>query len=329
MPDLSRMSAAALDAMKNVLDLAPSDTVLVVGDRSAGDCPAAFAAAAAAFGCTVDRFQLPEDHRPLKALPSGMIDLLNGKSVVINTIGGSSDEVPFRIQWLTEIENRDLRLGHCPGIVDGMFVDGPMSVDYGVMRDAARRLRDAFAGAVSAHITTAAGTDLVLGIAGRPFVDDVHVSDTEKGCNLPCGEVYCCPETADGVLVVDGCFGGDGNVSVPTTLRIAAGRVTDVTSDDPALTARVLELMDTDEGSRTICELGIGLNPGARLIGNMLEDEKALRTAHIAFGSNIGMPGGTNASSTHIDYLFHRPTLVVTRSDGTTLEVLRDGDLVA
>jgi hypothetical protein len=320
------MSAAALDAMKNVLDLAPSDAVLVVGDRSAGVCPEAFAVAAATFGCSVDRFQLPEQDRPLKNLPAGMIDLLDGKSVVINTIAGLSDETPFRLKWLGEIEARGLRLGHCPGIVDGMFVDGPMAVDYQAMRDAAARLRRAFVDADTVSITTELGTDIRLGISGRHFVDDVHVSDTEKGCNLPCGEVYCCPHTADGVFVCDGCFGGDGNVSSPVTIRCEQGRVTEVSCDDPELAARVRGLMDTDDGSGMICELGIGLNPGARLIGNMLEDEKALRTGHIAFGSNIGMPGGTNASTMHIDYLFHRPTITVTRTDGSTMVVLRDGD---
>ena len=44
-------------------------------------------------------------------------------------------------------------------------------------------------------------------------------------------------------------------------------------------------LMDTDPGARTIAELGIGLNPGARMTARMLEAEKAFRTAHIAFGS--------------------------------------------
>jgi len=162
------------------------------------------------------------------------------------------------------------------------------------------------------------------------MITDVHITSTERGANLPCGEVYCCPvETrADGVLVVDGCFGAEGNVSVPVSITCRKGQVVDVASDDPALTARINELMDTDDGSRTIAELGIGLNPGAGLRGNMLEDEKALRTAHIAFGSNEGMPGGCSVSSMHMDYLFHRPTMTVTRTDGSTECVIRDGDVL-
>jgi leucyl aminopeptidase (aminopeptidase T) len=70
----------------------------------------------------------------------------------------------------------------------------------------------------------------------------------------------------------------------------------------------------------------MGLNPGARLVGRMLEDEKALRTAHVAFGSNQGFPGGQIRSGRHVDFLVHRPTVSVTR--GATIGyVLRDGDL--
>ncbi|MBU1074000.1 aminopeptidase, partial [bacterium] len=287
-------------------------------------------AAARANGCTADLFRLPEDNRPLTTLPEGMLDLLEGRDVIINAIAGRSDEIPFRLQWIHAIEARKLRMGHSPGIVDRMMEGGALDVDYTAMRYGAERLIDLFRDAESVHVASGAGTDLTLGLTGRPFVSDVRITLTEKGVNLPCGEVYCCPreDRADGALVVDGCFGSDGNVPAPATITCRGGRGVDVASDDPTLAARIIELMDTDDGARTIAELGIGLNPGAGLHGNMLEDEKALRTAHIAFGSNLGLPGGRNRSSTHIDYLFHRPTLTVTRSDGSTACVIRDGDIV-
>lgn len=331
MPDLEIMTRAALEAMRQALDLEPRDVVLVIGDASAGACPDAFLAAARAHGCTADIFRLPENDRPLTSLPEGMLDLIEGRDVIINAIAGRSDEIPFRLQWIHAIEAHKLRMGHSPGIVERMMEGGALDVDYAVMREGAARLMDLFRDAASVHITSEAGTDLTLGLAGRPFVSDVHITATERGVNLPCGEIYCCPleNRADGRLVVDGCFGSDGNVSTPATIACRGGRVIDVASDDPALTARIVDLMDTDDGSRTIAELGIGLNPGAGLHGNMLEDEKALRTAHIAFGSNMGMPGGINRSSTHIDYLFHRPTMTVTHGDGSTACVIRDGDIFA
>lgn len=330
MPDFDRMTAAARNALILALDLVADDCVLVVGDDSAGSCPDAFAAAAASVGCDVDVFRLPEEGRPLQAMPEGMLAMLEGRTVVINAIAGLSDELPFRLQWLKAVEDLDLRLGHSPGICDAMMLDGPLEVDYAEMHARARLVSAALEGAETVHIASAMGSDLSLTIAGRPIVNDVHITATEKGVNLPCGEVYICPvETAgEGVLVVDGCFGGDGNVPTPVTITVAYGLVVDVASDNPALTARVNELMDTDAGSRHVCELGIGLNPGARLVGNMLEDEKALRTLHVAFGGNQGMPGGENTSQMHMDYLIHRPTLTAVFPDGHEVVVLSNGDII-
>ena len=330
MPDLVRMISAARNALVHTLDLVPEDRVLVIGDNSAGACPGAFAAAAADIGCNVDLFRLPEDGRPLRELPAGMLDRLEGRTVVINAIAGLSDEVPFRLQWIKAIEDRNLRMGHSPGICDAMMIDGPLEVDYAAMRDRARRIIDALSGADSVHIASALGSDLTLTVAGRPVVHDVHITETEKGVNLPCGEVYLCPvETAgDGVLMVDGCFGGDGNVPTPVAITVMQGRAVDVASDDPCLTARINELMDTDPGARNVCELGIGLNPGARLVGNMLEDEKALRTLHVAFGGNQGMPGGDSTSRMHMDYLVHGPDLTALFTDGRATAILRDGEIV-
>jgi leucyl aminopeptidase (aminopeptidase T) len=204
-----------------------------------------------------------------------------------------------------------------------------MDVDYGLMRDQADRLMSAMADAVSVRITTPGGSDLTLGVEGRSMVTDVRITENEKGCNLPCGEVYCAPveDSADGVLVADGPIGGEGPPPVPVVLEVESGRVTAVRCQNRQWQERITELLDTDEGARTIAELGIGLNPKARLVGIMLEDEKAFRTAHIAFGSNIGMPGGVNQSTTHVDYLVHRPTIVARMAEASEVTIVEDGDL--
>lgn len=330
MADMSKMIQPALEAMVRVLELKPEDSVLVLTEEAKRTVGEAFALAASGYGCSIDIRLLPASERPLREVPQDLVQALDGKTVLINTIVGDSDEIPFRIQWLKEAEKRKLRIGHCPGIEEGMLTGGPMDIDYDEMQDAADRLIAAFDGSEKVHITTAAGTDLTLFVAGREFVSDVNINNTEKSVNLPCGEVYCAPvETkGDGVLVVDGCVGGDGNVSQPVTMRIASGRVVEVECGDARWAERVNSLLDIDEGARGVAELGIGLNPGARLIGCMLEDEKALRTAHIAFGSNQGMPGGLGRSSTHVDYLFHKPTIVAMDRDGGAVTVLDEGDIV-
>ncbi|MBM4388261.1 MAG: aminopeptidase, partial [Deltaproteobacteria bacterium] len=88
---------------------------------------------------------------------------------------------------------------------------------------------------------------------------------------------------------------------------------------------KVKEYLNIDSEASVIGELGIGLNPGARLVGNLLEDEKAFKTAHIAFGNNEDMPGGRNRSKTHRDFLFREPTFVVKYKDGSEKVLIENG----
>ena len=323
------MVDAARRAMEAALLLTPQDRVLIIGDDTVGRCAAAFAAAAAAVGCEVDDLELPSATRPHRSLPPGMVDRLAGVTVVINAIDGRSDEVPFRIEWIKAIEDTGrIRMGHCPGITEAMMTGGSLDVDYAVMHEREQRLLAGLAGAQRLHLTAPGGTDLVLSVADRRFVSDLEAT-VDTGVNLPCGEVYCAPveNDADGVLVVDGPVGGDGNPPAPVRITVVAGRVTDVACADPDWQAMVQSYMAADAEANVICELGMGLNPGARLVGRMLEDEKALRTAHIAFGSNEGMPGGRSRSSMHIDYLIHRPTITVLTEAGEH-SLLVAGELV-
>lgn len=320
----SELTAVALSAMTNVLGLDPADRVLVVTDEPTLDCGRAFAAAARRHGCDVATWLLPEENRPLTAMPPEMADLLEERTVVVNAIIGDVREVSFRMEWLDLVdESPVIRMGHCPGIDLDMMTGGPLDVDYGAMRARSEEIIAAFADAVSVHITSELGTDLHLDLTGRELVSDLRAVPG-TGANLPCGEVYCCPveDGAEGRLVIDGCFGSWGNMEAPAVFTLAAGRVTGVTCDDAPALAEIERILETDAGARTIAELGIGLNPGARLTDRMLEAEKAGGTAHIAFGSNQGMPGGQSESKVHVDYLFKSPRMRITAAGGAEREIV-------
>ena len=321
------MIDAALAGMTHVLDLVPSDQVLIITDEATSICGHAFHQAAIEYGCSSVLYQLPEEHRPLQKMPDDMHPLLDGKSIVINAIVGDAREIPFRLEWIFKVEAAPkVRMGHSPGINAEMMTAGPLNVDYGAMKKMGDFLIKGFEKAASVHISTKLGTDLILDLMDREMVSDLKAVPG-TGANLPCGEVYCCPvETgANGTLIIDGCFGSCGIVPSPVTFKLQNGQVVHIGCDDQATLEQVTSLLDTDDGSRTIAELGIGLNPGARLSDNMLEAEKVQGTAHIAFGSNQGMPGGQNKSQTHIDYLFRAPTIVVTEQGGNTRTVMQDG----
>lgn len=64
-----------------------------------------------------------------------------------------------------------------------------------------------------------------------------------------------------------------------------------------------------------VAEFGIGINPKASITGNILEDEKALTTIHIAFGDNSGFGGRVSVPS-HQDGIVRDPSVWV---DGNPL----------
>jgi leucyl aminopeptidase (aminopeptidase T) len=57
-----------------------------------------------------------------------------------------------------------------------------------------------------------------------------------------------------------------------------------------------------------VAEFGVGVNPGARITGLTILDEKARGTAHVAFGTNVSF-GGTNTAGVHIDAVLRAPTV--------------------
>ncbi|NJL43894.1 MAG: hypothetical protein HC945_01030, partial [Nitrosarchaeum sp.] len=66
---------------------------------------------------------------------------------------------------------------------------------------------------------------------------------------------------------------------------------------------------------RRIGELGIGLNPHAKVVGCTILDEKALGTAHLAIGSNAWF-GGAIKTIIHLDQVIKNPAIML---DGRTL----------
>lgn len=312
------MVANALNAMVHVLGLTPADRVLVLTDRGSAAVGEAFREAAVSHGCRTGLAMLPEAKRPLASVPADLARRAGEATVVVNAIVARNDEIPFRLAWLQLLANTGrVRCGHSPGITTAMLESGPLSVDYGAMIATAERLIAALAGADTVRLTGPGGTDLTLSVAGRAFHHDCRATPAQ-GSNLPCGEIYAAPvETrGDGVLVADGAIGAIGRVAAPVRLTVAGGRVVEVTCADADLAAEVRRLLATDDEASVVGELGVGINPGARIVGCMLEDEKALRTAHVAFGCNDDF-GGVNHSRTHLDFLFHQPTIEARFPDGS------------
>ena len=162
-----------------------------------------------------------------------------------------------------------------------------------------------------------------LGIEDRTAIADAgELSARGAFGNLPCGEGFIAPVegTGEGTLVVDGSIAGVGRVAEPVTLTVREGHLVEASGRDGA---RLLELLTEhgDDGTN-VAELGIGTNEKAKLTGEILEDEKILGTAHLAFGASAAI-GGTVQVPVHLDCVVLEPEVSV---DGEPL--LRAGQLL-
>jgi aminopeptidase len=175
-----------------------------------------------------------------------------------------------------------------------------------------RRLADWIQGHEEVRLT-APGTDLRLGIAERTFIpcDGEH--------NMPDGEFFTAPveDSVEGEVAfhLPAMIGGREVSGV--RLRFEAGKVVDASAERGE--EFLIKLLDTDDGSRRLGELGIGTNYGIdRGTRDVLLDEKIGGTVHLAVGAAYPESGGLNQSAVHTD-------MVCDLRQGGRLEV--DGEL--
>ncbi|MFC7136431.1 aminopeptidase [Halobaculum litoreum] len=205
-----------------------------------------------------------------------------------------------------------------PGITREVFVTG-LDADYDAI---ARHCDDVLAqvgDAEEIRVTTAAGTDITFEPGDREFLADTGaVSEPGSFSNLPAGEVFVSPETANGTYVVDGTMMPHGLLEGrELRFEVTDGFVTDISDDD------VREQVETAAESvgrdaYNLAELGIGTNVGVTdLVGSVLLDEKAAGTVHIAIGDDAGIGGDTDAPL-HLDGIVRDPTVY---ADGEVVDL--------
>jgi leucyl aminopeptidase (aminopeptidase T) len=157
-----------------------------------------------------------------------------------------------------------------------------------------------------AHLSCARGTDFTLDLRGRAGIpDDGDLSARGAFGNLPCGEGFASPAGGAGTIAASS-LPGPGVVDEPVLLTVRDGLLAGAEGDGAA---EYLAQLDAHGPlGRNLAELGVGTNDRATLTGNILEDEKILGTAHVAFGASAGI-GGTVTVPVHLDVVVLEPSL--------------------
>jgi leucyl aminopeptidase (aminopeptidase T) len=237
-----------------------------------------------------------------------------------------------------------------PGVTVDMFTR-TVPIDYNLLQGRAAKLGNALSRAVAVTITAPSGTDLTIGLNGRKArKDDGNFRKPGSGGNVPAGEVFISPQlgSSDGTIAFDGSISSDkGEIMIkrPIICQVEAGFVDKVSGGGEARSLRgtlkrsvkKAESMVADgsipadrgmefaKNTYGLGELGIGLNPAAKVVGNMLEDEKAFRTCHIALGSNYDNDA---EALTHLDGLIKEPTICVRYKSGRQRLLVENGSLI-
>jgi aminopeptidase len=304
----------ARTAIVQCLGVQPRDRVLIFSDRATQAIGEALAQVAREQGATTALILLEDvGPRPLTEVPAALLERISHFSPTVSLFAaqGQPGEIRFRIplgHTLNQVHRT--RHGHMIGISPELMKTG-MRVDYERVAALTRCVHEAVRGAREIRVRNPDGTDLVARFEPErvrwvPWTGLYH----QRGDwgNLPEGETFTAPQTADGILTAR--LLGDhfskryGLLAEPVVLTLERGHVREVRHPDPELASEFwAHLLSARNGTR-MGEFALGTNTGLReLTGNLLQDEK-YPGVHCAFGDPYGhFTGADWSSDIHVDVI--------------------------
>ncbi|MCU4740913.1 aminopeptidase [Natronoglomus mannanivorans] len=318
MTDIDReLQGPARTAVEQCLDLQADESCVVVTDDRREPIGRALYEVASEItdDATIIRYPPGETHggeppEPVAAAMSGADAFLAPTTKSISHTRARSEATEAGVRGAT-----------LPGITEEVFVAG-LDADYDRIYEECERMLERVAGAEEIRVTTDRGTDITFSFGDREWYDDTGaVQDAGSFSNLPAGEVFVSPETADGRFVVDGTMRPHGLLEdgQELTFDVEDGLVTYISDDEIRETVETAA-EEAGDAAYNLAELGIGTNVAVtELVGSVLLDEKAAGTIHIAIGDNAGIGGETEAPI-HLDGIVRAPTVY---ADGEEVELPR------
>tara|TARA_B100001142_G_scaffold74851_2_gene75555 strand:+ start:5291 stop:6463 length:1173 start_codon:yes stop_codon:yes gene_type:complete len=300
-----QLKVSARTVIKTCMDVRRGENVLIVCDPTTGDIGQALHEAANERSDNVLLIVMPKARHHGEEPPSPVAHLMRQQQVVIAPTRYSLTHTRAIRQSLRE----GSRVATMPGMTNEMFSRGGMSADFSLIKQRISDLGPYFRRRRIVKVTSEQGTNVTFEVNWREWkLDDNGICNRPKMLtNLPAGKAFIMPRegTMNGTVVIDGSW--ESNlVDEPISLIVEDGIVMDVKGGTIAATIRqefgeaAKRLRSKDrENVWTMAEFGFGMNPQARLFGNVLEDEKRLGTCYFSVGDNTAL-GGTSAVGIHI-----------------------------
>ncbi len=198
--------------------------------------------------------------------------------------------------------------------------DALLETDFEAQAEVCRKMGNALRKGETLHLTSPRGTDLQFSIADRRVNVLTNIPEPGELAPVPDIEVNVVPleGSANGMLVADASvpYLSIGVLEQPIECSIENGFMTRMDGGNQADILRDALEIHNDRNCFNVAELGIGLNPNAKLTGRMLDDEGVLGTIHIGIGTSHTL-GGSVVAPTHYDLLMWNPTIEI---DGTVVQ---------
>jgi leucyl aminopeptidase (aminopeptidase T) len=281
--------------------------VVVVDRRTSPEIPDELARAALALGADPVVITIAPRGRSGEEPPGPAAAAMRAADVVLCAASTSL----YHTRAKAEAERAGVRGDfNAPSRADA-WREGAMTADFFAIRRRAERLATLLRTTREVRVTSPAGTDLRATIAGREPKAWLTGICRERGevSALPGGEVSLPPieGSSEGVVVWERVASDLGALGEPVRIVVRGGRAVEVTGGPEA--ARLREILATVRDADNIGEIGIGLNPAARIRDEITEAKKAFGTVHIALGDSANEYGGLVECDVHLDGLVIAPTI--------------------
>jgi leucyl aminopeptidase (aminopeptidase T) len=305
-----RISKVAERAIEKYFVVQPGEQVVILVDTlTSPSIPRALQEAVLKVGAEPIVIQIAPRRTSGEDLPKSVLDAVVAANVVISACSKS----PYHSSLKPVAIEAGVRgVLNSPPHESG-WSDGAMQYDFWELREPASRLRGILTEGSVAHVTSANGTDITMSIADRAAVGWLSGIACNAGETTawPGGEVSLPPveDTAEGLVVVEVAMTDVGGVTEPIHWTVGNGLVQEIKGGDDA--KRLRRIVDGVPNAQNIGELGIGINPEARLVSDITEAKKRRGTAHIAMGDSANGYGGNVVCELHLDGLIPDVTIEI------------------
>ncbi|MEC7112082.1 MAG: aminopeptidase [Candidatus Thermoplasmatota archaeon] len=312
--DEERLHAISDMVVQTCMDIRRGENVLIVCDPTTAEIGQSLHIATQKRTDRVLLIVMPKSRHHGEEPPSPVAALMRQQQVVIAATKYSLTHTRAARQALKD----GARIATMPGMTFELYTEGGMTADFQDVKRRISNIANFLRRRRIINVKSESGTDVTFEVNWRDWkLDDNGICNRPRMLtNLPAGKVFILPKegTMNGTIVIDGSWDST-LIDEPVEFIVEDGTVVDVKGGTLAATirqsygevAKKLKAKDR-ESVWTVAEFGFGMNPSARLVGNVLEDEKRMGSCYFSIGDNTGL-GGTSNAGIHVSGVLAEPSV--------------------